>query len=134
MPSLAVVDTNVLVSALLKPAGLPARVADALRRNLLLPVVCTEIMDEYRAVLRRPRLCLPEADVAALLHLIGLQARWVQLSPNPPPWRLPDPADWPFIACAAAANCPVITGNVKDFPAGLGVEVLTVRAWVDRQV
>lgn len=84
MPSLAVVDTNVLVSALLKPAGVPARVADALRRNLLLPVVCTEIMGEYRSVLNRRRLGLPAADVDALLHLIGLQARWVQLSPYPP--------------------------------------------------
>ncbi len=131
MPSLAVVDTNVLVSALLKPTSVPAMVADALRRSVLVPVVCAQIMDEYRAVLIRPKLRLLAADVDALLQLIGLQARWVQLTPYPVALRLPDPAEWPFIACAAAAQCPVITGNVKHSPAALGVQVLTVRGWVD---
>ena len=133
MPSLAVVDTNVLVSALLKPEGAPAQVANALRNNALVPVVCAEIMAEYSAVLNRPKLRLPAADVAALLELIGLQARWVQITPYPSALQLPDPADWPFIACAMAAACPVITGNVKHFPAGLGVDVMTVRGWVDRR-
>ena len=131
MPNRAVVDTNVLVSALLKPDSAPAQVAQALRRNALQPVVCAEIMGEYGAVLKRPKLRLPAADVAALVQLIGLQALWVQIGPYPPALRLPDAADWPFIACAAAAQCPVITGNVKHFPARLGVEVMTVRGWVE---
>ena len=42
--NLVVVDTNVLVSALFKPASMPARVVDGLRRNLLVPVVCAEVM------------------------------------------------------------------------------------------
>ena len=132
MPSLAVVDTNVLVSALLKPTSVPALVARALRRNVLVPVVCADIMDEYRAVLSRPKLGLAATDVAELLQLLGVQARWVQLSACPATLRLPDPADWPFIGCAAAAQCPVITGNLKHFPAVLGVEAMTARTWVDR--
>lgn len=132
MPSLAVVDTNVLVSALLKPTSVPALVAQALRRNVLVPVVCADIMDEYRAVLSRPKLGLAATDVAELLQLLGVQARWVQLSAYPAILRLPDPADWPFIGCAAAAQCPVITGNLKHFPAVLGVEAMTARTWVDR--
>lgn len=133
MPSPAVVDTNVLVSALLKPDSVPAQVANALRTNALVPVVCAEIMNGYAAVLHRPKLRLPTADVDALLQLIGLQARWVHISPYRSALRLPDPADWPFIACAMAAQCPVITGNVKHFPALLGVGVMTVRGWLDRQ-
>lgn len=132
VPNLAAVDTNVLVSALLKPGSAPARVAQALRHNALVPVVCTDIMEEYAAVLHRPRLHLAAADVDELLHLVGLQASWVRIPPYPAALRLPDPADWPFIACAAAAQCPVITGNVKHFPARLGVGVMTVREWVER--
>ena len=121
MPSLAVVDTNV-----------PALGAQALRRNVLVPVVCADIVDEYRAVLSRPKLGLAATDVGELLQLLGVQARWVQLSACRAALRLPDPADWPVIGCAAAAQCPVITGNLKHFPAVMGVEAMTARTWVDR--
>ena len=43
---------------------------------------------------------------------------------------LPDPTDAPFIALARYAGCPVITGNVKHFPAAAGVVVLTPAGWV----
>lgn len=131
MPSLAVVDTNVIVSALMKPGSLPAEVARALRRGALVPVVCAEIVAEYVAVLGRPRLGLPAHDTAELLHLLQLQARWVSIVPYPPALRMPDTSDWPFVACALAVGCPVITGNARHFPARLGVEVMTVRRWVD---
>jgi uncharacterized protein len=132
VPSLAVVDTNVLVSALLKPGSVPAQVLQAVRHDRLLPVVCAEIMAEYAAVLRRPRFGLQASDTDELLHLLGLQARWVHVAKQPAALRLPDAGDWPFMACAAAAQCPVITGNLKHFPAGLGIEVMTARAWLDR--
>ncbi len=132
MPSLAVVDTNVLVSALLKPGSLPAAVLQALRGGALLPVVCAEIVNEYAEVLRRPRLGLPAQDTAELLELLRLHARWVRISPYPPALKLPDRDDWPFVACALAAGCPVITGNVRHFPTRLGVEAITAREWLQR--
>jgi len=133
MSSLAVVDTNVLVSALLRPDGLPAEVVRAVRRSTLVPVVCAEIVAEYVAGLARPRLGLPAPETAELLSLLQLQARWVRITPYPSALKLPDAADWPFIACALAAGRPVITGNVRHFPARTGVEVMTVRAWVERR-
>ena len=71
--NLAVVANNVLMSALLKHANMPARVVDGLRRNMLLPVVCAQVMGEYRVVLKWPQLGLHAADVHALLHLNGLR-------------------------------------------------------------
>ena len=132
MPNRAVVDTNILVSALLKPGSPPDAVIQAIRRDLLQPVVCAEIMSEYGDVLPRPRLGLPAADTAELLSLLAVQAQWVHITPYPPAQDLPDPADWPFIATALAAGCPVITGNTRHFPAGMGLRIMTAREWVER--
>lgn len=131
MPRLAVVDTNILVSALLKRGSLPDTITQAIRRGLLRPVVCREIVEEYGAVLRRPRLGLPPNDANALLNLFADVAHWVRITPYLSAMNLPDAGDWPFIAAALAMDCPVITGNLRHFPKRLGVEVLTARDWVD---
>jgi hypothetical protein len=56
----------------------------------------------------------------------------VRITPYLSALKLPDPGDWPFIATALAADCPVITGNARHFPKRLGVEVMTARAWEER--
>jgi putative PIN family toxin of toxin-antitoxin system len=131
MPNRAVVDTNILVSALLKRGSPPDAVAQAIRHGVLQPVVCAEIVDEYSAVLHRPRLALPQREVAELIALFAAQAQWVRITPYLTALKLPDPGDWPFIATALAADCPVITGNARHFPKRLGVKVVTARAWVE---
>lgn len=131
VPSRAVVDPNVLVSAFLKPGSLPDEVLQAVRRELLQPVVCAEIMAEYRDVAGRARLRLPQAEVFEVLSLIGRQAQWVHVRPYAGSQPLPDPADWPFIACALAVQCPVITGNARHFPGMAGLRVMTAREWLD---
>ena len=132
MPSRAVVDTNILVSALLTPAGPPGAVAQAIRHGVLQPMVCAEIIEEYVDVLHRPRLALPPRDVDELIALLGAQAQWVRITPYLPALKLPDPGDWPFIAAALAGNCPVITGNARHFPKRLGMAVMTAWEWVER--
>ena len=129
-PSRAVVDTNILVSALLTPSGPPGAVAQAIRHGLLQPMVCAEIIEEYVDVLHRARLALPLHDVDELIALLGAQAQWVRITPYLTELKLPDPGDWPFIATALAGECPVITGNAKHFPARVGVVVMTAREWV----
>lgn len=126
----AVVDTNILVSGLLHRGSVPGRVLQDMAARRLVPVVCAEVIDEYRAVLRRPRLRLLPRDVDELLALVEGTAEWVAVPPYTGAPALPDPGDWPFIACAQAAGCPVMTGNARDFPAGLGVRVMTAREWV----
>lgn len=126
----AVVDTNILVSALLRAGSLPAAVMVDVAAGRLTAVVCPEILAEYRGVLHRPRLRLDPHDVDELLGLIEALAVHVAAptySGKPP---LPDVNDWPFVACALAMQCPVITGNVRHFPAEAGVRVMTAREWV----
>lgn len=126
----AVVDTNILVSGLLHRGSVPGQVLQDMAAGRVVPVVCAEVMNEYRAVLQRPRLRLLPQDVDELLALVEGTADWVAVPPYTGAPALPDPADWPFIACAQAAGCPVITGNARHFPEGLGVRVLTAREWV----
>lgn len=127
----AVVDTNILVSALLRSDSPPAAVVRAMVRQVLEPVVCSAIMAEYRTVLPRPRLRLRTDDIEELLALIEAQAHWVDVPAYDGLPALPDPTDWPFIASALAVGCPVITGNARDFPAEHGVRVMSAREWVD---
>lgn len=126
----AVVDTNILVSGLLRTDGPPGAVVRGIVAQAIVPVVCAAIVAEYRAVLPRRRLRLRTGDIAELLALIEAQALWVRIPQYDGQPALPDPSDWPFIACALAAGCPVLTGNARDFPAGLGLRVMTAREWV----
>ena len=130
MPPSAVVDTNILVSALLHPASPPGAVAGAIVQGRLLPVVCAEIVAEYEDVLSRPRFDFERQEVSELVTLIGQQGLWVNITPYPQELALPDPADWPFIAAALAADCPVVTGNARHFPKRTGVRLMSAREWV----
>lgn len=130
----AVVDINILVSGLMAAGSPPAQVLAAIGTRVITPVVCTAVMAEYRRVLPRPRLRLPAADVLAALTMMEGFADWVDVPPCSGTLALPDAADWPFVACALATGCPVITGNVKHFPDGVGVRVMTARGWVEEYI
>ncbi|GAB4292762.1 MAG: hypothetical protein Kow0096_07940 [Thiohalomonadaceae bacterium] len=121
---LVVVDTNILVSALINPGGVPARVVEEIRAQTLRPLVCREILDEYREVLTRARFRFSSSLVESLLD--DLAALALHLQPVPVNIeQLPAPNDAPFIALALAAACPIVTGNGRHFPPECGVEVLT---------
>jgi putative PIN family toxin of toxin-antitoxin system len=120
----AVIDTNVLVSAMLTPAGISAQLVEAIRAGKLQPVLSHEIFMEYVRVLNRPRFGFDNSEVASLLEDMTSLALFVR-----PPFKvagiLPDPDDERFIAAALHAVCHVITSNAKDFPASTGVKILT---------
>jgi len=120
----AVIDTNVLVSAMLTPAGISAQLVEAIRTGKLQPVLSHEIFMEYVRVLNRPRFGFDNSEVASLLEDMTSLALFVR-----PPFKvagiLPDPDDERFIAAALHAVCHVITDNAKDFPASTGVKILS---------
>jgi uncharacterized protein len=103
----------------------------AVLRGDLGPIFNAAVLTEYDTVLHRPRLHLDAVKAASSLETIRTIGSMVPGALAPPPSDLLDPADWPFIACALATGCPVITGNARDFPARLEVWVMTAREWVD---
>lgn len=66
-----------------------------------------------------------------MLDRIRSIAAWVTVPAHAGTPILPDPADWPVVACALAANCPVVTGNRKHSPPRPGVRVMTARQRVE---
>lgn len=126
----AVVDTNILVSGLLRADNPPGRVLIDIGAGRLTPVVCTATLAEYRRVLPRKRLRIRSELVEELLNLIELTADWVAVPEYTGTPILPDASDWPFIGCAQVADCPVITGNARHFPDRLGIKVMSAREWL----
>jgi predicted nucleic acid-binding protein len=110
-----VVDTNVLVSGLLRPSGPPAQILNAVRDGRIRLAYSAAILSEYAEVLRRPRFAIPPPVVADLIEGI---AGWPAIEPGRGP-RLPDPYDEPFLALARVTPDRIlITGNLADFPPG----------------
>lgn len=116
LPLRLVIDTNVLVSAALKPASLQ-------RTAFLLAItkparlyVSQPILDEYAEVLARPELQIRKGLRLQLLQLIRNHSHIVV-----PSHRLEitsDPDDNIFLECADAARADyLITGNQGHFPA-----------------
>ena len=126
-----VVDTNVLVEGILSASGPPGWIAEALLSGEIEPVLDTRIRAEYEDVLGRPELSLDSKRVAAVLDVIDNFGLEVVAPPWPEP--LPDPDDAPFLAVAALIGCPLVTGNIRHFPAKARgtVAVLTPRQLVD---
>jgi predicted nucleic acid-binding protein len=126
-----VVDTNVLVAGILSAFGPPGWIVEALLSGEIEPVLDAGIRAEYEDVLRRPELSLDLERVAAVLDVIDAFGLEAVVPPWPEP--LPDPDDAPFLAVAAWVGCPLVTGNMRHFPARArrGVAVLMPRQLVD---
>lgn len=110
-----VIDTNILVSAALKPDGLQ-------RTVLLLAIakparlyVTPAVLAEYREVLARPEFKIRRGLRQQLLQLIKNHAQLV--TPARALRVATDPDDNKFIECADAARADyLITGNQRHFP------------------
>ena len=120
-----VLDTNVVVSGLLSPQGTCARLIDLVADGALSPCVDDRIMAEYESVLRHPRLRINAQDAQVVLALFVHAG--VPVAAPPLSVRLPAPGDLPFLEVAAAADAPLVTGNMRHYPtrAGISVTVLS---------
>ena len=64
----AVIDTNVLVSAALKWHSVPGSIVELVFEGYIIPVLNQEIIDEYRAVLSRPKFHLTNDIVEEIIN------------------------------------------------------------------
>ena len=125
-------DTNVLVSGLLSPHGRPGTVVDLVSSGAHRICFDGRILAEYRDVLSRPRLALPQESVETVLA--RLVRNGFRLVANPLRVQLPDPDDQPFLEVGVAASADyLVTGNQKHFPIELcrGIAVVSPREFLD---
>ena len=122
-----VLDTNVLVSGLLRPAGVPGQLVDYLYSRAFLVLYDARVLGEYREVLARPHLGIPQDAAAAACAFV--EAHGVAVQPRALSIALPDEDDLPFVEVAVAGFADaIVTGNAAHFPG----ELLTVRVWSPR--
>jgi putative PIN family toxin of toxin-antitoxin system len=115
LPLRLVIDTNVLVSAAIKPAGLQRTVFLIAISNPARLYVSHSILEEYSEVLARPELRIRKGLRLQLLQLIKNRAHTVV--PTRQLEATTDPADNIFVECADASRADyLVTGNQKHFP------------------
>jgi putative PIN family toxin of toxin-antitoxin system len=115
IPLRLVIDTNVLVSAAIKPDGLQRTVVLLALTKPARWYVSDVILSEYTIVLARPELKIRRSLRQQLVQLIKNRTHVVK------PSRLPlitkEPNDNIFVECADAARADyLITGNQRHFP------------------
>jgi putative PIN family toxin of toxin-antitoxin system len=125
---LIVLDTNVLVSSLLKRNSNPAIILNAVLEGKIRLAIDERIFEEYTQVLHRPRLNILPAQADSTLRFIAFSALWVQSQPVEFQQDLiNDPGDLPFAEIAICSHAEVlITGNMKHFAfmSNSGIKVL----------
>ena len=131
MSVLVVLDTNIVVSAGIKPTSHPARIVDAALAGAIVPVLCPQISAEYVEVVNRPRFKrwkLPP------LWLHALIAGAHHVDQDLPAWPAAgsDPDNLIFLALAHRTGAVLVTGNIADYPKGIrhGVTVMDPATYV----
>ena len=115
IPLRLVIDTNIIVSAALKPHGLQRTVLVLAITKPARLYVSDAILAEYREVLSRPELQIRKGLRLQLLQLIRRHSHSV--TPSRPLQVAKDPDDNKFIECADAARADyLLTGNQRHFP------------------
>lgn len=115
----AVIDTNVLVSALLAALkdkeSSPLNILHSVLDGVIIPVFNDEIITEYREVLHRPKFHFPEESIEQVLKAIrtfGIHSDRITSEDI-----CNDPKDIVFYEVTLSVdNAYLITGNIKHFP------------------
>ncbi len=130
--TVAVFDTNVVVSGVLSPTGAPSRILDAILDGFCKPVVNDAILAEYEEVLNRPKFRFSPARIRLLLAAIRARAAFAPFAPCSIVHALPDPDDAIFVEAAFSLHVPIVTGNLRHFPARAigGIPVLSPAAFL----
>jgi uncharacterized protein len=109
----AVLDPGVLVSALITPTGIPAKLLLAARSVSFELIVSPLLLEELGSVLRREKFRrYVDLDlVAAYLDLLRRDAQLAADPEAPPPIRCTDPDDDYLIALAHSQNTALVSGD-----------------------
>jgi putative PIN family toxin of toxin-antitoxin system len=128
-----VFDTNVIVSAALYEKSLPALLLSLGLEDKARFFVSPALLNEYEAVLKRPRFKLGHVEITELMRKINRKALTVT-----PTKRLKilkaDESDNRILECAIEANADfIITGNKRHFPFEefKGSKIVTPREFIN---
>lgn len=121
-----VIDTNIIVSALLNPSGACYIFLDRVFAGVYDVVVSEAIIEEYNDVLIRPHFGFEEEDVCFIVDWFRTNALMVEVNEaDYSDAALIDKKDIPFYITAKATKSRLVTGNIKHYP----VEEMRTMIW-----
>ncbi|MCD7729312.1 MAG: putative toxin-antitoxin system toxin component, PIN family [Clostridia bacterium] len=127
----AAIDTNVVVSAMLKWNSVPGNVLELVFHGLVIPILNDKILNEYEEVLNRPKFHFTKEIIQPVID--GIKKSAVFVDEKKMEIELPDPKDIVFYEVVMQEcedeDAYLVTGNIKHFPAR--PYIVTPRQFID---
>ena len=121
-----VIDTNIIVSALLNTKGACYVFLDRVFAGTYDVVVSEDIISVYDDVLRRSQFGFDKEDVDFIIKWFRDNALMVEVNENSyRPDEVIDEKDIPFYVTAKATKSRLVTGNIKHYP----IEEMRTMIW-----
>jgi putative PIN family toxin of toxin-antitoxin system len=129
----AVLDPNVLISALLSPGGGPARLLRVWQQGGFELVVSRALLAELERALAYPKLRkrIEPEEARRVLEWLASSARRVEDPDAPPPVRSPDSGDDYLIALAESENAVLVSGDNHLLQLAADLPVLSPAQFLD---
>ena len=110
-----VLDTNVLISGILKPYSKAATILRLVADGAIQLAYDLRLLSEYRDVLNRSKFNFAKENVEGFLE--QTEEEGLLVSVKPLKFHLPDPDDEPFLEVALSGGViAIVTGNKRHFP------------------
>ena len=114
----AVIDTNVIVSSMLKNQSTPGQIIRLVTQNTIIPLLNEEILQEYIEVITRNKFHFSKALIENTINLIKSKAIYLQREQTLE--QFIDKEDIVFFEIVLSARSTMdaylITGNMKHYP------------------
>jgi putative PIN family toxin of toxin-antitoxin system len=130
----AVVDANVLVSALISRVGAPARLVELWVEGDVELVVCRTLLDEVQRTLNRPKISgrVASEDATRFVRLLEELGEVVADPEGPPPVHSDDPGDDYLLALAARERAPLVSGDAHVLALSDKLPISSPRAFLEQ--
>ena len=114
----AVIDTNVIVSSMLKTDSIPGLIIDCIKNNIIVPLLNEEIIGEYVDVLTRNKFDFNSKEIETLI--IRIKEKGICLEREQTFENFIDKDDLVFFEIVMSARSTMdaylVTGNIKHYP------------------
>lgn len=114
----AVIDTNVIISSMLKNKSVPGQIIDLVTNDTIVPLLNEEILHEYFEVITRNKFNFSETLIKNTINLIRSKALFLQKEQTLEEFI--DKEDIVFFEIVLSARSTMdaylITGNMKHYP------------------
>ena len=114
----AVIDTNVIVSSMLKTDSIPGLIVKLIEKETIVPLLNEEIINEYLEVLSRNKFEIDPNRINTLLKTIKAKAIFIEKEKTLEDFIDKDDIVFFEIVMSARSSMDayLITGNMKHFP------------------